>query len=156
MNVGFFVSPEAEKFFDNLKDDKLGVISVVGKNRTGKSSLLNRVILNTTTGFTVGHTINPCTKVNRKISMKNLKMMQGIWIWPHILEVEDKKNEGEKLKVIVMDTEGTGATDQRDNYDTQVFMLAMLLSSHFIYNSVGAIDEKAIQNLSLIVNLKSL
>jgi len=54
-----------------------------------------------------------------------------------------------------MDTEGTGATDQRDNYDTQVFMLAMLLSSHFIYNSVGAIDEKAIQNLSLIVNLKS-
>ena len=50
-----------------------------------------------------------------------------------------------------MDTEGTGATDQRDNYDTQVFMLAMLLSSHFIYNSVGAIDEKAIQNLSLIV-----
>ncbi len=75
MNVGFFVSPEAEKFFDNLKDDKLGVISVVGKNRTGKSSLLNRVILNTTTGFTVGHTINPCTKVNRKISMKNLKMM---------------------------------------------------------------------------------
>ncbi len=51
-----------------------------------------------------------------------------------------------------MDTEGTGATDQRDNYDTQVFMLAMLLSSYFIYNSVGAIDEKAIQNLSLIVS----
>jgi len=50
-----------------------------------------------------------------------------------------------------MDTEGTGATDQRDNYDTQVFMLSMLLSSYFIYNSVGAIDEKAIQNLSLIV-----
>ena len=52
-----------------------------------------------------------------------------------------------------MDTEGTGATDQRDNYDTQVFMLAMMLSSYFIYNSVGAIDEKAIQNLSLIVNM---
>jgi len=134
---GFIVNPEAEKFFESLKDDKLGVIAMVGKNRTGKSSLLNRVILNRTSGFSVGHTINPCTK--------------GIWIWPHILEVEDKKNEGEKLKVIVMDTEGTGATDQKDNYDTQVFMLAMLLSSHFIYNSVGAIDEKAIQNLSLIV-----
>lgn len=53
-----------------------------------------------------------------------------------------------------MDTEGTGSTDQRENYDTQVFMLAMLLSSYFIYNSVGAIDEKAIQNLSLIVKFK--
>lgn len=53
--------------------------------------------------------------------------------------------------MIVMDTEGIGATDQVDNYDTKVFMLAMLLSSYFIYNSVGAIDEKAISNLSLVV-----
>jgi len=75
MDLGFVVSPEAEKFFDNLKDDKLGVISVVGKNRTGKSSLLNRVILNTTSGFTVGHTINPCTKVNRRTLIEILKMM---------------------------------------------------------------------------------
>jgi len=136
---GFTVNPEAEQFFDSLKDDKLGVIAIVGKNRTGKSSLLNRVILNRNSGFTVGHTINPCTK--------------GIWIWPHIIQIQDKKGDQEKVKVIVMDTEGTGATDQRDNYDTQVFMLSMLLSSYFIYNSVGAIDEKAIQNLSLIVNL---
>jgi len=61
---GFIVNPEAEKFFESLKDDKLGVIAMVGKNRTGKSSLLNRVILNRTSGFSVGHTINPCTKVN--------------------------------------------------------------------------------------------
>jgi hypothetical protein len=34
--------------------------------------------------------------------------------------------------------------------------MAMLLSSYFIYNSVGNIDEKAIQSLSLIVNLSKL
>ena len=34
--------------------------------------------------------------------------------------------------------------------------MAMLLSSYFIYNSVGSIDEKAIQNLSLVVNLGKL
>ena len=34
--------------------------------------------------------------------------------------------------------------------------MAMLLSSYFIYNSVGSIDEKAIQNLSLIINLSKL
>jgi len=63
ISLGFTVNPEAEQFFDSLKDDKLGVIAIVGKNRTGKSSLLNRVILNRNSGFTVGHTINPCTKV---------------------------------------------------------------------------------------------
>lgn len=31
--------------------------------------------------------------------------------------------------------------------------MAILLSSQFIYNSVGSIDENAIQNLSLVVNL---
>jgi hypothetical protein len=32
----------------------------------------------------------------------------------------------------------------------------MLLSSYFIYNSVGSIDEKAVQNLSLIINLSKM
>ena len=34
--------------------------------------------------------------------------------------------------------------------------MAMLLSSYFIYNSMGSIDEKAIQSLSLIINLSKL
>lgn len=31
--------------------------------------------------------------------------------------------------------------------------MAILLSSYLIYNSVGSIDEKAMENLSLITNL---
>jgi hypothetical protein len=31
--------------------------------------------------------------------------------------------------------------------------LAILIASNFIYNSVGAIDEHSLQNLSLVVNL---
>ena len=34
--------------------------------------------------------------------------------------------------------------------------MAMLLSSYFIYNSMGSIDEKAVQSLSLIINLSKL
>jgi hypothetical protein len=30
--------------------------------RTGKSYLLNRMLLNTSNGFDVGPTVNPCTK----------------------------------------------------------------------------------------------
>jgi len=38
-------------------------VSVAGLYRTGKSYLLNRVILNRSDGFGVGPTVNPCTKV---------------------------------------------------------------------------------------------
>ena len=35
----------------------------------------------------------------------------------------------------------------------RIFSLALLLSSYFIYNSTGSIDENALNNLSLVVNL---
>jgi len=53
----------------------------------------------------------------------------------------------------VIDSEGMGSVSEDTNHDTWIFLLALLLSSYFIYNSVGTIDENAIQNLSLIVNL---
>lgn len=41
----------------------IAVISVAGLYRTGKSYLLNRILLNRSNGFGVGPTVNPCTKV---------------------------------------------------------------------------------------------
>lgn len=41
-----------------------GIVSVAGMYRTGKSYLLNRVLLDRSDGFGVGPTINPCTKVS--------------------------------------------------------------------------------------------
>lgn len=87
-------------------------------------------------GFGVGPTINPCTK--------------GLWVWNEIIETEIN---GEKLKVIIIDSEGIGAFDEDQNHDTKIFLFALLLSSYFIYNSMGTIDENAINNLSLIINL---
>ena len=52
-----------------------------------------------------------------------------------------------------MDTQGLGALDEDSNHDVRIFSLAILLSSFFIYNSVGSIDENALQNLNLVVNL---
>jgi hypothetical protein len=133
----YAVSEEAKEFLSRIKD-KVGVISVAGKYRTGKSFLLNRVIINTTEmkGFGVGPTINPCTK--------------GLWLWTQLLQTE---YQGEKLKVLLIDSEGIGAFDEDENHDTKIFLLALLLSSFFIYNSMGTIDENALNNLSLIVNL---
>ncbi len=99
--------------------------------------MLNRVIINQKVGgFGVGPTINPCTK--------------GLWMWTQLLETT---YQGEPLKVLLIDSEGIGAFDEDENHDTKIFLLAMLLSSFFIYNSMGTIDENALNNLSLIINL---
>lgn len=70
-NEGFKLNPEAIDFLKSLDPNrKLGIISIVGKYRTGKSFFVNRVLLNSTgntCGFSVGPTINPCTK--------------GLWLW---------------------------------------------------------------------------
>lgn len=62
------MSDEAREFLGRIKEP-VGVICVAGKYRTGKSFLLNRVIIDTkeNKGFGVGPTINPCTK--------------GLWCW---------------------------------------------------------------------------
>jgi hypothetical protein len=105
--------------------------------RTGKSYLLNRMLLNKQKGFCVGPTVNPCTK--------------GLWIWSKPIYGTD--NEGKRLPLLLIDTEGFGAFDEDHNHDVRIFTLAILLSSYFVYNSLGSIDENAIQSLSFVINL---
>ena len=42
--------------------------------RTGKSYLLNRMLLNQSSGFDVGPTINPCTKVSKGVALLKLQI----------------------------------------------------------------------------------
>ncbi len=122
----------------SLTEEKIGVISIVGKYRTGKSFLVNRVLLQQKeNGFQVGPTINPCTK--------------GLWLWTKTLESTNPEHKN--MKVLVLDTEGFGGIDENSNHDSRIFLFSLLLSSYFIYNSVGSIDERALQTISLIVNL---
>lgn len=74
-----------------------------------------------------------------------------MWIWSE--PVYGKSTDGEDIKILVMDTEGLGALDEDSNHDVRVFSLAILLSSQFIYNSVGSIDENALNSMSLVINL---
>lgn len=129
---GYYVTEKAEKFLINLQSESLGVVSVVGKYRTGKSYLINKVILNTLKGFEVGSTIKACTK--------------GIWLWGDTL----KKNS---MDILVMDTEGFGGIGEAQNHDTRIFLFSLLLSSLFVYNSVGTINESSLENLHLVIKL---
>ena len=73
-----------------------------------------------------------------------------MWVWSKPIVTN---HEGKDLKVLVIDSEGIGAINEDANHDTRIFLLALLISSYFIYNSMGTIDENALQNISLIVNL---
>ena len=105
--------------------------------RTGKSYLINRMLLNRQKGFSVGPTINPCTK--------------GLWIWSKPIFGED--NSGKPLPVLLIDTEGFGALDTDQNHDIRSFTLAILLSSYFLYNSIGGIDESALYIFIFVIDL---
>jgi hypothetical protein len=60
--VGFELTSEATDFLKQV-NGPIGLVAVAGMYRTGKSYLLNRMLLNRSNGFGVGPTINPCTKV---------------------------------------------------------------------------------------------
>jgi polynucleotide 5'-kinase involved in rRNA processing len=60
----FEINEETREYLKKLSGP-IGVLSVAGMYRSGKSYLLNRVLLNRSRGFDVGHTINACTKVSR-------------------------------------------------------------------------------------------
>lgn len=112
----------------------LGVITIVGKYRTGKSLFLNKVLLKNG-NFKVSPTINSCTK--------------GLWMCRQTLTSEGSQ----PCDLLVVDTEGFGATEETDAYNNKILLFAILLSSYFIYNSVGSIDENSINNLNVIANL---
>ncbi|XP_056604432.1 guanylate-binding protein 1-like isoform X2 [Triplophysa dalaica] len=86
------------------------------------------------TGFALGSTIESKTK--------------GIWMWcvPHPAKKE--------TTLLLLDTEGLGDVDKGDSkHDTNIFCLAVLLSSTLVYNSRGTIDNRAIEELQYVTEL---
>lgn len=128
----FKVHPDAVDALMQIKGP-IGVVSVCGRARQGKSFLLNQ-LLGRSTGFQVGSTHQPCTK--------------GIWIWSEPLK--RAALGGTECSLVLLDCEGIDAYDQTGTYSAQIFSLAILLSSLFVYNQMGVIDEAALDCLSLV------
>ena len=61
--------------------------------------------------------------------------------------------DGQIINVLFVDTEGLGDTEKETNNDVRIFMFAMLMSSHLIYNCTGVIDSNMIQQLSLVTKM---
>ncbi|XP_036372460.1 guanylate-binding protein 1-like [Megalops cyprinoides] len=126
------VNQEALNILSSIKQPVV-VVAIVGMYRTGKSYLMNR-LTGKRTGFSLGSTIQSETK--------------GIWMWcvPHPC-----KNN---CTLVLLDTEGLGDVEKGDQtHDTWIFALAVLLSSTFVYNSMGTINNEAVMSLHYVTEL---
>ena len=119
-------------------DGSIAVCAIAGVYRTGKSYILNQ-LAGTTAGFCMGSSVQACTK--------------GIWMWGAPLRTPTAAAPGAPSHVLLLDTEGLASISQTEGHDAKIFCLAILLSSFFVYNSEKAINNAAIDQLSLVVQL---
>ena len=64
-------------------------------------------------------------------------------------------NEQMNNYLFFLDTEGTDSLTKGPDNDAKIFSLACLISSYFIFNSVGSIDERSIGELNMVTKLSS-
>nr|6K1Z_A Chain A, Guanylate-binding protein 1 [Homo sapiens] len=131
-NGRLMANPEALKILSAITQPMV-VVAIVGLYRTGKSYLMNK-LAGKKKGFSLGSTVQSHTK--------------GIWMWcvPH------PKKPGHIL--VLLDTEGLGDVEKGDNQnDSWIFALAVLLSSTFVYNSIGTINQQAMDQLYYVTEL---
>ncbi|XP_063913260.1 titin homolog [Zophobas morio] len=134
-----------------FKDYKVCVISVTGSYRTGKSFLLN---------FFLHFLKKKCQSVEQEWMDVNDTLTSGfLWekssqgvtdgilICPEIFLTKTK--EGEKIAIILMDTQGM--SDHQTSYPecTKIFALSALISSVHIYNIQNKLDLEQLGVLQL-------
>ncbi|KAL5989497.1 hypothetical protein ACLOJK_010389 [Asimina triloba] len=90
----FRMDPEAVAALQLVKGP-VGVVSVCGRARQGKSFILNQ-LLGRSSGFQVASTHRPCTK--------------GLWMWSAPLKLT--AIDGTEYYLVLLDSEGIDAYDQ--------------------------------------------
>lgn len=81
-----------------------------------------------------------------------LSLHRGIWV--RVVESASWTSaEFPEARLLLFDTEGLASLDNDEAYDAKIFSLAILLSSLFLYNSMGIIDDSAVDRLILVTEL---
>ena len=110
--------------------EKLAIVAVVGGYHSGKSFLLN-ALNGANSGF--------------EIKAGHEATTEGLWIG-----VTDMVSTVDGSKILLLDTEGFSAAGVAESFDAQVFSIAMLLSSHLVYNSKNVITQAEVEYLETL------
>ncbi|CAE8601618.1 unnamed protein product, partial [Polarella glacialis] len=117
----------------------LSVCTVCGPYRTGKSYLLNLLLGRNVhaaghSQFRVGSTTRACT--------------EGIWMWG-----AGDAPGADGTSLLFLDCEGFGNTDSDKTRDAKLMSLCMILSSVFLLNTKGVLNESLFNALSLVCHM---
>ena len=118
------IVPETLRLLETI-DRPIAVLSIGGPCRTGKSYILSRA-LGSADDFALGHTMNAQTF--------------GIWIGTTVLDSDE-------FTVLMMDTEGIDSANAKARDDASILVMTVLLSSYFIYNSLGSPKKNDLQKM---------
>jgi hypothetical protein len=70
----------------------------------------------------------------------------GIWIWAS----SSSDTNAEDPVYLLVDCEGSGNVSNSKDHDSRLFAIAMLMSSYFMYNSRGVIEETSLSYLATV------
>ena len=123
----------AMDLLESLGDKPLTVVSIVGTQRGGKSTLLNLLYNRELKGFGLGHYMDPQT--------------YGLWMWvrPHPRKPDQN--------VLYIDTEGLDAPLVSPFYNWSLSALTLLISDLYVYQSKGCIDSSSVDRLAMILRV---
>lgn len=137
----------------DVRDRPVVVVSVAGAYRGGKSFLLDFFLryLNAPrssqlNGEWLGKEDEPLQGFHWRGGGE--RDTTGINLWPHPI-LTTLESTGEKVAVLLMDTQGTFDTETTIGQNSTIFALSTLLSSVQVYNLSGNIREDDLQHLQL-------
>ena len=143
--AGFEITQQGREYLLSVAEQRKVIpITVCGLYRTGKSYLLNLLsgrigpstqrYLDPSSIFQTSGTVSACTS--------------GIWLWAC-----STSPQPDRPVFLLVDCEGSGNTANTKDHDSRLFAIAMLMSSYFMYNSRGVIDETSLSSLATVAGL---
>ncbi|KAJ8038553.1 Guanylate-binding protein 1 [Holothuria leucospilota] len=127
------------KVLEEIGDDEIAVICIIGPARSGKSYLLSKLVDGVS--FEVGQGV--------------ISKTTGIWIG--CSQGKKKIGENQKARILLLDAEGAGAVSTEDgggnvDWDARLYSLCCLLSSVIIYNSNKVPESVDLERLQFVAN----
>ena len=133
------LNDEALKIIKDINENII-IVAIFGKKKTGKSYLMN-LLLNKEENSKIIKGFKVTSQVNNS--------SRGIWIWNTPIS---KPNSNDKI--IFIDSEEIISENVNEQVaGSKVLLLILLISSIFIYNTLGDIDSDSLNDLELLIHL---